>query len=87
MTEEEARKADAQNREFPETIEILGKLRDKLAERLFQTNIADKDLREDIYTRVQALDALRNEMAAILTANGSEKQMRAYIESLATTGK
>ena len=87
MTEEEARKAEAQNREFPETIEILGKLRDKLAERLFQTNIADKDLREDIYTRVQALDALRNEMAAILTANGSEKEMRAYIESLATTGK
>jgi hypothetical protein len=87
MTEDEAHKARAQAREFPETMEILGKVRNLLAAKLFETNISERDAREDIYTRVQALDALQSEMASILATNASEDEIRAYIETLATSGK
>ena len=68
-------------------MEILAKVRDVLAAKLFQTNLSEREAREDIYTRVQALDALMNEMKAILASNASEKAMRDYAESIATTGK
>lgn len=87
MTEDEARKANAQNREFPETLEILARVRDALAAKLFQTTLDQKVAREDIYTRVQALDALKTEMERILATNGSEQDIAAYIETLPTTGK
>lgn len=87
MTEDQVRKAQAQRREFPETLEILGKVRDALAARLFQTNLSERDAREDIYTRVQALDALRNEMATILANHASTQAIEAYAESIATTEK
>lgn len=87
MTEEQARKARAQSREFPETLEILGRVRNALAAELFRTKLSEREVREDIYTRVQALDALKNEMATILASNGSEDVIEAYLESIATTGK
>lgn len=87
MTEEQARKAQAQAKEFPETMEVLARVRDALAARLFTTNLNERDAREDIYTRVQALDALQNEMTAILATNASEQEIAAYVESLPTTGK
>lgn len=87
MTEDQAIKAQAQGREFPETMEILGKVRDALAAHLFQTKLSEQSAREDIYTRVQALDALRNEMATVLASNASEKAIEAYAESIATTEK
>jgi hypothetical protein len=85
LTEEQARKAQAQNREFPETMEILSRVRDALAAHLFKTNLSERDAREDIYTRVQALDALRKEMAGILALNASEQAVREYAERIATT--
>lgn len=87
MTEEEARKAQSQSREFPETLEILGHIRDRLAAKLFETNLSERDAREDIYTRVQAIDALRNEMTSILASYASEQHLSKYIESIATSGK
>lgn len=83
MTEEQARKAQAQAREFPETMEILGRVRDALAARVFTTTLADQAIREDLYTRVQAIDALRDEMAAILASHAGEKAIEAYVEQLA----
>jgi len=87
LTEDEARKAQAQNREFPETLEVLGRVRDALASKLFLTTLDQQPVREDIYTRVQALDALRDEMARILATNASEKDIEAYLQTLPTTGK
>lgn len=87
MTEDQAIKAASQRREFPETMEQLGRIRDALAAKLFTTPISAKDVREDIYTRVQAIDALTAEMSNILTTTASEPQIAAYVESLATTGK
>ena len=87
MTEDQARKAQAQAREFPETLEILTRVREALAARLFLTNVADSAIREDIFTRVQAIDALRDEMAQILAANASERAIEEYAERIATTGK
>lgn len=83
MTEDQARKAQAQNREFPETMEILGRVRDKLAAQVFVTTISASAAREDLYTRVQALDALRSEMAKIMAVNASETAIQAYVEELA----
>lgn len=83
MTEDQARKAQAQQREFPETMEILGRVRDALAARVFQTKVADQAIREDLYTRVQTLDALRDEMALILANNAGEEAIEAYIATLA----
>jgi len=87
MTEDQARKAKGQDREFPETMEILARVREALAARLFLTAIGEAAIREDLYTRVQALDALQTEMAAILATNASEKAMAEYAESIAPTGK
>lgn len=85
MTEDQARKAQAQAqaREFPETIEILERVRAALAEQVFKTPVTAAAQREDLYTRVQALDALLNEMTAILASNASEKAITEYAESLA----
>lgn len=83
MTEEQARKAKAQVREFPETMEILGRVRDALAAQVFLTPVSASAVREDLYTRVQALDALRNEMAKIMAGNASETAIQAYVEELA----
>lgn len=87
MTEEQARKAGAQQREFPETLEILSRVRTALAEQVFKTPVSAKDTREDLYTRVQALDALSAEMTAILAANASERAIEEYAERIATTAK
>jgi hypothetical protein len=85
MTEEQARKASAQQREFPETLEILGRIRDALAGKLFQTAVLDRDTREELYLRVQSLDAMADEMAKLLAENAGQKSIEQYVESLATT--
>lgn len=85
MTEEQALKANAQRREFPETMEIMGRVRAALAEAVFKTPIAAKDIREDLYTRVQAIDAMTDEMGKLLATNASEDAIKAYVEELATT--
>lgn len=82
MTEDQARKAQAQSREFPETMEILGRVREALAARVFTTTVAEQAVREDLYTRVQALDALRDEMAGILANHAGQKAIEAYVEDL-----
>lgn len=87
MTEEQAHKSQAQAREFPETLEILAKVRAALAEQVFLTPINASAVREDLYTRVQAIDALMTEMTSILTDIQSDKDYRAYAERLATTEK
>lgn len=87
MTEEQARKAKAQAREFPETMEILARVRAALAERVFLTPVSAHQEREDLYTRVQALDALKTEMEALLANNAGEQAIQEYVESLATTEK
>lgn len=87
MTEEQARKAQAQQREFPETMEILARVRDALAAKVFETKVGDTAIREDLYTRVQALDALSGEMALILATNAGEKAIEEYAERIATTEK
>ena len=86
MTEEQALKAKAQAREFPETIEIMSRIRAAMAERLFKTAIADTQIREDLYLRVQTLDAMKDEMQMLLANDAGEKAIEAYVESLATTG-
>lgn len=87
MTEDRASKAQAQAREFPETMEILGRVREALAKRLFLTTVAEQAFREDLYTRVQALDALRDEMVKIMANNAGSKAIDEYVETLAPTQK
>jgi hypothetical protein len=87
MTEEQARKASAQQREFPETLEILSRVRTALAEQVFKTPVSAKDTREDLYTRVQALDALSAEMASILASNASDRAIEEYAELIAQQDK
>lgn len=87
MTEEQARKAQAQAREFPETMEILTRVRAALAEQVFKTPISASAQREDLYTRVQAIDALTAEMQTILTGIQADKAYREYAESIATTAE
>lgn len=87
MTEDQARKAQAQGREFPETLEILAKVRTALAEQVFLTPVNASAVREDLYTRVQAIDALCKEMSTILTGIKADADYRAYAESIATTEK
>lgn len=87
MTEEQALKAKARAREFPETLEILAKVRAALAEQVFLTPIAASAIREDLYTRVQAIDALKLEMNSILTGIKSDEEYRKYAESVATTAE
>lgn len=87
MTEEQALKAKAQAREFPETMEILAKVRDALAAQVFKTPVSASAVREDLYTRVQAIDALRDEMNSLLTGIKSDQDYRQYAESVATTEK
>lgn len=87
MTEDETRKAKAQFREFPESMEIMDRIRGALAEKMFKTDVLDTKLREEIFLRVQTLDAMKQEMISILAGNASEQDIAAYIEKLATTGK
>lgn len=87
MTEDQAVKARAQSREFPETMEILAKVRTALAEQVFLTPVSASAVREDLYTRVQAIDALIAEMDTILTGIKSDDAYREYAERLATTEK
>jgi hypothetical protein len=90
MTEEQTLKFKEQQREFPQTLEILRRVRDALAAKTFETPLNARDVREDLYTRVQALDALTGEMQQILRDGGDEKAIAAYVEALAnkpaTTG-
>lgn len=83
MTEDEKRKLQAQTREFPETVEIIDRIRDALAARLFKTAVLDSKSREEIYLRVQSLDAMKEEMQRILAEGASEKAIEAYAASLA----
>lgn len=87
MTEEERLKAARQKREFPETMEIMDRLRSALADRVFKTPVSARDEREDLYTRVQALDALKTEMKTILTATASEDAVEEYLKGLAAIRK
>lgn len=68
-------------------MEIMGRIRDALAEKLFQTAVLDRDAREQIYIRVQAIDAMISEMTVILANNASEHSITEYAERLATTEK
>lgn len=86
MTEEQAHKAKAQAREFPETLEIMGRIRNALAAKLFKTALSATQEREDLYLRVQTLDAMTDEMAQLLASNAGEKAITEYVESFATTG-
>lgn len=85
MTEEQALKAKEQSREFPQTMEILAKVRAALAEQVFKTPVSASAQREDLYTRVQAIDALMSEMNSILTGIKSDEDYRKYAASVATT--
>lgn len=85
MTEEQARKAQAQAREFPETMEIMVRIRDALAAKLFETAVLDRDTREELYIRVQSLDAMKTEMAKLLTSKAGDEAIQEYVESLTTT--
>lgn len=85
MTEEQARKAQAQSREFPETMEIMDRIRNALAERVFKTPVNAVQERENLYLRVQTLDAMKAEMESLLAGTASEKAVQEYVSSLATT--
>lgn len=87
MTEEQALKARSQAREFPETMEIMARIRAALADRVFKTPISAQTEREDLYLRVQTLDAMMEEMQSLLTTGASEKAVDEYAEQIATTGK
>jgi hypothetical protein len=63
------RREQAQAREFPETIALFDRIRAAMAERLFATPLGAAVEREMLYTKVQALDALKGEMVALLNAN------------------
>ena len=68
-------------------MEILTKVRDALAEQVFKTPVSASAVREDLYTRVQAIDALTAQMGSILTGIRSDEEYRKYAESVATTGE
>jgi len=68
-------------------MEIMGRIREALAERLFKTPVGAHIEREEIFLRVQTIDAMTGEMDQILRTAGSEQDITAYVESLATTGK
>lgn len=87
MTEDQAMKARAQAREFPETLEIIDRIRSALAAKVFETPISAKDIREELYLRVQSLDAMKTEMQSLLTANSSEEAIQAYAAELAKEDK
>lgn len=86
MTEEQQIKANAQRREFPETMEIMARIRAALAERLFKTAVNAHIEREELFLRVQTLDAMTTEMGNLLATNASEDAINEYVESIATTG-
>lgn len=87
MSEDEETKARAQAREFPETMEIMRRIRAAMAERLFTTKVSERDIREDLYLRVQTFDAMMNEMGATLANLSSEEAIKEYVKQLATTGE
>ena len=87
MTDAEAKKARAQDREFPETLEILGRIRTALATRMFQTNVGDSTEREAIFLRVQTIDAMTQEIEEILRTNKAGKELDEYAAKFATTEK
>lgn len=84
MTEDQQRKLSAQSREFPETLEIIQRVRDAMAAQLFQTKIGEVAIREGIFLRVQTLDAMMTEMQSILRLKGDEAAVEAYVKSLTT---
>lgn len=85
MTEDELRKRRAQAREFPETMEIMARIRAALAARMFQTGLGERDEREAIYLRVQTLDAMTSEMQTLLASESDTRAIEEYVKSLATT--
>lgn len=85
MTEEQQAKASAQAREFPETMEIMARLRAGLAEQLFKTAVLATEEREAIYIRVVTLDAMDAEMRKILSSIADDDVIKKTIEALATT--
>lgn len=87
MNEDLARKAQAQAREFPETMEILARIRTALAERVFITSVNDTQERENLYLRVQAIDAMMGEMQLLLATSASTDVIEEYAKHFATTGE
>lgn len=87
MTEAEAIKAAAQKREFPETMEIFARIRAAMAEQLFKTKVSETVIREELFLKVQTLDAMIGEMEMLLANSASEDAVTDYIEALATTGE
>lgn len=85
MTEEQKRKLTAQRREFPETMELLAKVREALAEQVFKTPVLAADQREALCLRVQTLDAMMDEMRKIMAAGASQEAIDEYAKSFATT--
>jgi hypothetical protein len=85
MTDESAiRKLSAQAREFPETMEIMDRVRNVMAAQLFKTPLGATSEREALYLRVATLDAMKIEMESLLAVSASDKAIRDYAEALAT---
>lgn len=85
MTEDQARKVEAQSREFPHTLEIIQRVRDAMAAQLFQTKVGESAIREGIFLRVQTLDAMMMEMQGIMRLKGDDKAIEEYVKRLAAT--
>lgn len=86
MTEDDLkRKLTAQKREFPETMDLLAKVRAALAEKVFTLPITDAVGREAMCLRVQTLDAMIGEMKTLLTHGANQDAIDAYAKQFATT--
>lgn len=83
MTEEEQKTRKAQLREFPETMAALLRVREALAARVFKTPVSASKEREDLYTRVQALDAMLPEMMTVLNGATDDDAIEAYAKAVA----
>lgn len=81
-------KLAAQMREFPQTMEMMQRIRDAMAAQVFLTKLGDVTIRENLFLRVQTLDAMMSQMAELLRLGADEKLIEAHIKSLtATTGE
>ncbi len=81
MNDDELRRRErSQQREFPETLALIERIRAALVERSFATPPGARDEREMLFSKVQALDAMRAEMIQILNA-GSDA-VDAYVERI-----
>lgn len=76
-----------QMREFPQTMEMMQRIRDAMAAQVFVTKIGDTAIREALFLRVQTMDAMMAEMAEILRLGADEKLIEDHIKKLATTGE